>query len=144
MKLNIRQARESDLPACAEIMITEFSKQGEPWTTDSAKTRLADEIMGAPELCFCLEFDEKLIGFMFCEKFNYVKGKYLWVAEFAISSEYQSKGHGLKALQFIEKYAKEKSFDVLYLATNIKEKAFKIYEKFGFRKTNWFFMEKEL
>lgn len=126
-----------------KIMVDAF-KGRESWTKKRARARLEEKIREAPQLCFCLWLEGNIIGLMFCEQFDYVKGRYLWVAEFAIAPGEQGKGFGKQALGFIEKFAKENGFDVLYLAANIKEKAFKIYEKMGFKKTNWFFMEKEL
>ncbi len=124
-------------------MIEAFAGQ-ENWTEKTARARLEEKMREAPHLCFCLELNKKVVGFMFCEQFDYAKGKYLWVAEFAIDSKHQGKGFGKQALRFIEDFARKNNFNVLYLAANIKEKAFKIYEKYGFKKTNWFFMEKEL
>ena len=66
------------------------------------------------------------------------------LAQMGVHIDHQGKGFGKQALEFIEDYARKNNFNVLYLAANIKEKAFKIYEKYGFKKTNWFFMEKEL
>ncbi len=144
MAFRIRNAAESDIPVCAAIFSEEFRKQGELWTSETANARMSELFGHSPELCFCLELDGKVIGVMFCETFNHVKGRYLWVAEFAIKAEHQGKGFGLKALRFIEKVAKAKKIAVLYLAASLKEKPIKMYEKFGFKRTNWLFMEKEL
>lgn len=144
LPLNIRTATEAELPACAKILMDELRKQGEEWVMDSAKARLAELRENNPDLCFCLELDGKVIGFSFAETFNYIKGRYLWISEFVIETENQGKGFGLEALRFMEKLGKERGFNILYLATNIEEKAFKIYEKFGFRNTKYCFMEKEL
>lgn len=144
MAFRIRNATEAGIPVCAAILSEEFKKQGELWTSETANARMSELFENAPEICFCLELGNKVIGIMFCETFNHVKGKYLWIAEFAITAEHQGKGFGLKALQFIEKAARAKKIAVLYLAASLKEKPIKMYEKFGFKKTNWLFMEKEL
>ncbi len=142
-KLGIRKAKETDLPACIKIMIEAFAGQ-ENWTEKTARGRLEEKIREAPNLCFCLELEGKVVGFMFCEQFDYAKGNYLWLAEFAISPKEQGKGFGKQALKFIENLAKENKFNILYLVANKKEKAYKIYQKQGFKNTNQFFMEKEL
>jgi len=144
MTLVIRRARGTDLPACTKILVEEFGKQGEPFTNETGRARLEELLSNNPDLCFCLELEGKVIGFAFAERFKYAKGDYLWVSEFAINAQNQGKGFGLETLRFMEKLAKEKGFNSLYLAANIKERAFKIYEKFGFKKTGFFFMEKEL
>ncbi|MEW6294960.1 MAG: GNAT family N-acetyltransferase [Candidatus Diapherotrites archaeon] len=144
MSFNIRSATKKDLLACAKILLEEFRKQGEEWTLDSSKERLAELMENNPDLCFCIELEGKIIGFVFAETYKFIKGNYLWISEVAINSQHQGKGYGLKTLQFMEKLAKEKRFKVLTLVANINEKAFKIYEKFGFKNTNYCFMEKEL
>jgi len=144
MEFKIRPAEEKDLPICTKILVEEFSKQGEEWNPNSARARLGELIKDNPDLCFCLELDGNIIGFAFAERFKYIKGNYLWISEIAIEAKNQGKGYGIKTLQFMEKLGKEKGFNILYLATNIKEKAYKIYEKYGFKNTNYCFMEKEL
>lgn len=141
--MRIRRATKSDLPACINILIRAFAGQ-ENWNKKNARLFLEERIRLWPSLCFCLESGKKVAGFMFCEEFTYVKGKYLWVVEFAIDPEFQGKGFGKQALEFIEGRARKNGFDVLYLAADIKENAIKVYKKFGFKKTNWLFMEKEL
>lgn len=141
--MQIRKASKSDLSDCVKIMINAFAGQ-ESWTEKTARARLEEKIIDAPQLCFCLEQNGMVIGFMFCEQFDYAKGRYLWVAEFAIKPEEQGKGFGKQGLEFIEKFAEENGFNVLYLAANKKEKAYQMYLKKGFRDTEWFFMEKEL
>jgi len=144
MPVDIRIATKNDLPACTKILMDEFHKQGEEWTINSAKERLEELMNNNPDLCFCIELNGKIIGFVFAETYKFIKGNYLWISEIAIESHCQGKGYGLKTLHFMEKLAKERRFSVLTLVANTNEKAFKIYEKFGFRKTNYCFMEKEL
>jgi ribosomal protein S18 acetylase RimI-like enzyme len=144
MGVEIRPATKEDLPTCSKIMVDEFRKQGEDWNMDSAKARLTELIEDSPNLCFCIKLEEELIGCIFMERFKYLKGNYLMVSEFVISSAHQGRGYGLEALRFIEKLGKERGFDVLTLAANKKEKAFRIYEKFGLGETGYFFMEKGL
>ena len=144
MDLKIRMAKETEISECARILLEEFSKQGEPWSLETAKARLSELFKNNPDLCFCLELNEEIVGFSFAERFKYAKGNYLWISELAVSSEQQGKGFGLQALKFMENLAEEQDFDALILAANRDEKAFKIYEKFGFKPTNYEFMEKEL
>lgn len=144
MVFRIRLATKEDLPICTGIIVDEFNRQGEHWTAETAGARLAELFENGPEVCFCFELDEKVIGQMYCEKYKFEKGDYFWVSEFAISLEHQGKGYGLKALQFIEQFAKERGFNVLVLATHVERKAFKMYQKFGFKNTNYVLMEKEL
>ena len=144
MAFKIRLAAKKDLPACIKILRKEFNMQGEEWTVGSARGRLAELMNNSPDLCFCIELDGKIIGLVFAERFKYTKGNYLWISEFVIEKKQQGKGFGFQALKFMEATAKEKGFRVITLTTNVGWKAYKIYEKFGFKNTNYYFMEKEL
>lgn len=124
-------------------MIEAFAGQ-ENWNEKTAMARLEEKFQSVPQICFCLESDKQLAGFMFCEQFDYAKGRYLWVAEFAIAPKEQRKGFGTQAIKFIEDYARKNNFDVLYLVTNKNENSYKIYKKQGFKDTRQVFMEKEL
>lgn len=144
MELKIRQARESDLQGCADIVVEEFNKQGEGFTPETARGRVHQLYEMNPDLCFCLELSGKMIGLIFCERFNYAKGNYMWISEFVIKEDYQGKGYGKKTLEFIMKVAKEKRVGVIQLQTREDGKALKIYEKFGFKKTGFINLEKEI
>jgi ribosomal protein S18 acetylase RimI-like enzyme len=144
MGLNIRLAGKKDLSICAKILLDEFRKQGEEWTIESAKERLKELMERTPELCFCLEVNGKIVGFVFAETYKFIKGNYLWISEFAIEGKNQGKGYGLETLRFMERLAREREFNVLTLVANTHEKAFKIYKKFGFKNTQYCFMEKDL
>jgi len=145
--MRIRTVTKQDLGACARILAKEFKKQGEPWTVETAKNRLADFLFLEKHdraLNFVLEQDSKIIGFAFNEIIHYFQGKILWLGELAIDSNFQGKGFGKEALEFIEKAAKKKGLKTIILTTNKKENAFKIYKKLGYKQTNYFFMEKNL
>ena len=144
MAFEIRNATRADLPVCAKILLQEFNRVGEHWSPSTAKARVLEVFEAHPELCFCLVLDGKVIGMLFGQPFGGDIGRRLYLLDFAVESGHQGKGFGLKALCFIEGFAKEKGFKSLLLDTNQRKKAIKIYEKFGFKKTNYVIMDKKL
>lgn len=144
MALKIRHAKKSDLKTCAKIIMEEFNKQGQLFSIETALVRLTELYKKNPDLCFCLEIHGDVIGLIFSTTYNYTLGKYLRIGEFAIQGNHQGDGHGKATLQYIEKYAKRKGFDVLTLETSTKQKAIKIYEKNGFQRTNYVLLEKKI
>ena len=144
MGFKIRPASRKDLSACTKIFLREFNRIGENWTRETARPRLASSLENFPKLFFCLELDGKVIGLLCGKPFWGDEGKSLYLNDFAITSQKQEKGFGLKALRFIEKLAKKQGFNSLFLDTNQKKKAIKIYKKFGFKKTDYVIMNKKL
>ncbi|RLI98647.1 MAG: hypothetical protein DRO99_00210 [Candidatus Aenigmatarchaeota archaeon] len=144
MAFRIRAAEEKDMDDCASIVCDEFNKLGEGFTKGTAMGRVRELFDMGPDICFCLEEDGRVIGLLFCERFKYAKGQYMWISEFAIREGYRGKGYGGKALEFIQKAAKDKGIDVLSLFTDVKGDAVKIYGKYGFKMTDYVMMEKDL
>lgn len=144
MELKIRQAREEDLKECADIVLEEFNKQGEGFAPETAMCRVRYLFESDPDLCFCMEIEGKIIGILFGQRFNYAKGIYMWVGEFVIKEEYQGKGYGKAALKFTEKSVKEKGIAFLSLNSRENGNAIKLYEKFGFERTGYIHLEKEI
>lgn len=143
MTFEIRLVSEEDIQICAEILAKEFGALGQNWTVETAVARVSELFSKNPKLCFCLELDEKVIGILLCDKYRYEKGSYLYFSEFALSKEFQGKGFGSKALQFIENFAKKNGFAAISINTREKGKAIHLYEKFGFKRTGYVNIEKE-
>ena len=144
MAFEIVQATTSDLDSCARILFEEFSKCDSGWTLPKAQEIIKDIFELHKDLSFCLKLDGKIIGILFCRSYSYIEGNYISLIEFAVSSEFQGKGFGLKALEFLESYAKEKGFNVLALQTHAKRQAINLYKKFGFKETGWVCLEKKI
>jgi ribosomal protein S18 acetylase RimI-like enzyme len=144
MDFKIRPARKDDLTTCAKIVMEEFNKQGEEFTPQTSFGRVEYLFGRAKDYCFVLELGGDIIGLIFCEKFVYAKGDYIWIGEFAINEEYRGKGFGVQALKFIEEFSRKNGINVLGLMTNIKERAVELYIRNGFKKTDFMLLEKEL
>ncbi len=144
MVFKIRKARKEDLPACTKIFLKEFNKLGGNWVPKTAKVRVSDAFKSKSKFCFSLVLDKKVIGLFLAEPFFGESGKYLYLLGFAIDSKHQGKGFGLETLRFIQNFAKENGFKALVLDTRQKKKAIRIYEKFGFKKTDHIVLIKEL
>ena len=144
MAFKIRKTTKTDLLACSKIFLKEFNKLGGKWTLKTAKDRVSDAFKSKTKFCFCLTLDKKVIGVFLAEPFFGEKGKYLYLLGFAIDSKQQGKGFGLETLQFIKKFSKEKGFKAIMLDTHQEKKAIKMYEKFGFKKTDYVVLIKKL
>ena len=144
MAFKIRQAKKEDLAVCAKIIMKEFNKQGEGFSEKTSFGRVKDLFNLNSDYCFCMELNGEIIGLVFCNKFIYAKGDYLWIEEFAVKEGFQGKGFGQRALSYIEDIAKKKGVNVIGLAAKVKERAISLYERSGFKRNGYINMEKEL
>ena len=144
MELTIRPARKRDTNKFSEIYYSEFSKLDRNWTRATSRARIRQAIASYPSLCFALEFDGKIIGFVLAERLDFAKGKHLYLADLAVSSKYQRKGFGEQALRHLFKIAKRRGYKSIYLNAIRVGPVLKLYRKVGFRQTKYVHMEKAL
>ncbi len=138
--MKIREMTENDFEKCADIIFTEFNKQGEGFTKDTALGRVKDTFVSG--LALCAEEDGKVIGLVLATQCIYAKGKYVWIEELAVVEKFQKKRIGKNLMQKLEKTAKQKGINVISLNTRIKNCSF--YKKIGFKETGYVHIEKEL
>jgi ribosomal protein S18 acetylase RimI-like enzyme len=81
-------------------------------------------------LYFLIKEDNKFIGYIGVQP----KSDELFLSKIYIRSSERGKGHGKKAIQFIEKLSKEKGLRKIALTVNKNNRvAIKAYEKLGFK-----------
>jgi predicted N-acetyltransferase YhbS len=98
--MKIREIKKADFEECADIIFTEFNKQGEGFTKETALGRVISSYI--PGLTLCAEEKGKIIGLIMANKFTYAKGEYFWVDELVVKESFQGKGFGKKLMQTLE------------------------------------------
>ncbi len=144
MGLTIRPARKRDTNKFSEIYYSEFSKLDRNWTRATSRARIRQAISSHPSLCFALELDGKVVGFMLAERLDFAKGKYIYLADLAVSSRFQRRGFGEQALRYLFKIARARGYKSIYLNAIRVGPVLKLYKKVGFRQTKYVHMEKGL
>ena len=138
--MKIREMTKDDFDDCAELIFIEFNKQDEGFTKKTALGRVTDTF--TPGLALCAEENNQIIGLIVVSKFKYAKGDYFWIDELVVKEEFHGKGIGKHLMQEIESIAKKKNINALGL--NTKKFNLKFYEKLGFEKTDYVYVEKDL
>lgn len=144
MGLMIRPARRRDANKFSEIYYSEFSKLDRNWTRATSRARIRQAIGSYPSLCFAIELDGNIVGFVLAERLDFAKGKYIYLADIAVSSEYQRMGFGEDALRFLFRIARRRGYKSIYLNAIRRGQVLKLYRKLGFKQTKYVHMEKEL
>ncbi|HUO78201.1 MAG TPA: GNAT family N-acetyltransferase [Thermodesulfovibrionales bacterium] len=94
-----------------------------------SKKSISDQIMSG-FLYFLIKEDNQFIGYIGVQP----KGDELFLSKIYIKSSERGKGLGGKAIQFIERLAKEKGLGKIVLTVNKNNRdAIKAYEKLGFK-----------
>ena len=94
-----------------------------------SKQSISDQIRSG-FLYFLIKEDNQFIGYIGVQQ----KGDELFLSKIYIKSSERGKGHGKKAIQFIERLAKEKGVRKIALTVNKNNRdAIKAYERLGFK-----------
>ena len=143
MGLIFRLFKKSDLVQAVDVFLSAFQSKEKNWTKSMVEKRLLSLVELNPDLCFVIELDKKVVGLLFLSKGVWVNGNYLELTEFAVLSDFRGQGIGSEALDFLNGFAKQNNFSAIYLTTDSRKQALRLYERKGFKKTNYVVMEKE-
>ena len=88
--------------------------------------------------------EDEIIGFITIHKIIWDWGDQGFIDEVAISYDYQGKGYGKALFQYVEEYFKKKGIKKTGLLANMRSEAYKKYKRWGYRGTDYAWMEKEL
>lgn len=131
--MKIRRATTKDLKKIAEFLSVEYSKPPykEKWTFEKALQKVKKYYKNLQ--VYVAVFEDEVAGFIAFQSYIGAKGKNLFVKEFVVSAKFQGKGFGKALLKFTEEYAKKRKLKMVSLMSNTESKAFKIYNKLGWK-----------
>jgi predicted N-acetyltransferase YhbS len=145
--VSLRPAKKTDLGFCAELLRKEFSKAPykEKWTEAKAARAVRLWARHPKSAIYVIEIGGQKAGIIFGSEFySEPEGNGFFVEEFAVTESQQGKGIGRKALTLLEKKLKKKDYKALTLLSHRKSKAFKFYQKIGFKKSGMEYLRKIL
>ncbi|MFH1234884.1 MAG: GNAT family N-acetyltransferase [Candidatus Diapherotrites archaeon] len=140
-------AKKSDLGFCAELLRKEFSKAPykEKWTPAKAMRAVRLWARHPKSAIYVIRMGGQRAGIIFGSEFySEPEGKGFFVEEFAVAEGKKGQGIGKKALELLEKDLRKKGFKALTLLSHRKSKAFKFYQKTGFKKSGMEYLRKIL
>ncbi len=130
VEVEIRELREENIDACAEMTISSF-----PWTAfglkkEGAKKFLYDRL--GKELVYVAILNGEVVGFITIKRdimyANYIR-------RIVVREDMRSKGIGAQLLTFVEEMTLSSGLpNVFLLTTTTNDKAIKFYEKNGYQK----------
>ncbi len=130
----IRKYENSDLTACAQIMMEVYNNELWQcrWSLETAKNYLQDFVDHAKFIGYTILIDNKVIGAIFAHEKNWWNNSEVFIEEMFISPELQRHGYGTELLHTVESYIKEHKLAGFTLTTNRFTPAPDFYRKNGF------------
>ena len=143
--MKIRKVKTKDLKRISELLRVEYKKPpyNEKWTNLNALRKV--KIHSEDNIIFVLEIQNKIEGLIIGKIYLTDKSKNGYCNEMIVSTKFQGKGYGKMLLNKFIMYLRKNNVKNLELMSNTKSKAFKVYNKLGFKQSKDFvYMEKKL
>ena len=135
MDYTIRRCDISDLDACVEAYIRTMSAPPwcERWETATAKRYLGDFLSHARAVDIAaVTPGGRVIGAVLGYEKSWCSGEEVYIEEFFVVPEYQSRGIGSELMQALENYINQRGIGSIVLMTSRDVPAMQFYKKHGF------------
>ena len=128
------------IPAIVNLMVDFYAIDGYPINKETT-TNLFLEFVNKPEAgkCFVIKYNNEICGYtILVQFFSFeMSGNVLLLDELYIANNYQGKGIGKKAMEFIKQFSQENNYKKIVLEVEPhNQRAIQLYEKEQFKKHN--------
>ena len=129
---------KENIPTIVNLMVDFYAIDGYPINKENT-TNLFSEFVNKPESgnCFVIKYNNEICGYtILIQFFSFEMGGYvLLLDELYIDNNFQGKGIGKKAMEFIKQFAQENNYKKIVLEVEPhNERAIHLYQKEYFRK----------
>jgi aminoglycoside 6'-N-acetyltransferase I len=139
----VRNMLEEDITKCANIFVEVYNEvYSEPWTTESGEKRTKELYSHSKELCFVLEIDCEIRGFLTAKGYSWYDGLRIYIEEIVIQKKLRGQGYGTLLLNSLEKRGNEKRAVGYSLVAEKDSHAYKYYLSKGFLVSHWVHLER--
>lgn len=142
--MKIRKAVKSDIREVSRIFKEEQSK--EPYNNeinDSEAEKIIRNYFEEQTMYVAVE-GKKTMGFVVGDKYNWIRGRTLWISEIFVDSKFQGKGIGRLLMEAIISHFRKDKISSVELLTHLNAPAENFYKKLGFKKTEYVKLEKKM
>lgn len=129
---------KENIPTIVNLMVDFYAIDGYPINKENT-TNLFSEFVNKPESgkCFVIKYNNEICGYtILIHFFSFEMGGYvLLLDELYIDNNFQGKGIGKKAMEFIKQFAQENNYKKIVLEVEPhNQRAIQLYQKESFRK----------
>jgi aminoglycoside 6'-N-acetyltransferase I len=137
----VRKMSTKDIPTCASIFVHVYQTvYSEPWTMETGEQRIAEIYTKSRDLCFVLEIENVIRGFLAARSFSWYDGIRVWIEEIVIDEGYRGQGYGTLLLNALQNRGNHKGVVGYSLISEKDSKAYLYYLKKGFTLSAWVHM----
>ena len=132
-----------DIKKCTDIFVKAYhTVYSEPWTMETGEKRITEIFNQARDLCFVLEIDSEICGFLAARGFFWYDGLRIWIEEIVIEERFRGQGYGTFLLKSLEERGNQKGVVGHSLISEKSSKAYKYYLNRGFSISSWIHLER--
>nr|WP_298001346.1 GNAT family N-acetyltransferase [uncultured Flavobacterium sp.] len=129
---------KENIPTIVNLMVNFYAIDGYPINKENT-TNLFSEFVNKPESgkCFVIKYNNEICGYtILIQFFSFEMGGYvLLLDELYIDNNFQGKGIGKKAMEFIKQFAQNNNYKKIVLEVEPhNQRAIQLYQKENFRK----------
>ena len=129
---------KENIPTIVNLMVNFYAIDGYPINKENT-TNLFSEFVNKPESgkCFVIKYNNEICGYILLIQFmSFEMGGYVMLLdELYIHTDFQGKGIGKSAMQFVKDFAKTNNYKKIVLEVEPhNQRAIHLYEKESFRK----------
>ena len=129
---------KENIPTIVNLMVDFYAIDGYPINKENT-TNLFSEFVNKPESgkCFVIKYNNEICGYtILIQFFSFEMGGYvLLLDELYIDNNFQGKGIGKKAMEFIKQFAQNNNYKKIVLEVEPhNQHAIQLYQKESFRK----------
>lgn len=129
---------KENIPTIVNLMVDFYAIDGYPINKENT-TNLFSEFVNKPDAgkCFVIKYNNEICGYtILIQFFSFEMGGYvLLLDELYIDNNFQGKGIGKKAMEFIKQFAQNNNYKKIVLEVEPhNQRAIQLYQKENFRK----------
>jgi ribosomal protein S18 acetylase RimI-like enzyme len=131
--LYIRAGQQSDIKKIVKIFREEYKKYpyNEKWGEKTALDKIKDYSKSSK--IFVVELEDRVVGFIILHTHLWDDGEVGFIDEIIVTEKFQGKGLGKLLMNKAEEYFRKNKIKRYELMSSTKSKAFKFYQKIGFK-----------
>jgi ribosomal protein S18 acetylase RimI-like enzyme len=131
---HIRAGQQSDIRKIVKIFRGEYKKYpyNEKWSEKTALDKIKDYSKSSK--IFVVELEDRVVGFIILHTHLWDDGEVGFIDEIIVTEKFQGKGLGKLLMNKAEEYFRKNKIKRYELMSSTKSKAFKFYQKIGFKR----------
>lgn len=142
--MSIRHALRSDIPSVTRIFLEQMTQAPYNYSFNLLESEKIITQYFETQVMFVADDEQEITGFIVGDKYLWIGGWHLWIAELFVGTQYQQQGIGSRLLTEIEKHFVNDHIISVELTAHADADSLKFYSNKSFVQTQYIKLEKRL